>query len=166
MTVRFDREVSLGIKAALAYARRLGADEMGGEHLLVGLSAVPSPAASALTEFGVDAAGMEEAVSRGTHDARLLAGLGIDLAAVQRRAGVSLAARRRARRPRFRTDTRQAIEASLVQSRITGTKRIHSTHLLLGLLDTSVAARELLLALDVDVPKLRRTVVHTLTDGG
>jgi len=72
MSERFDREASLAIKAALSCARRQGALEMGGEHLVVGI----------------------------------------------------------------------------------------------GLLDCSVAARELLLALDVDPMALRRTVLRALADGG
>jgi len=37
MSERFDREASLAIKAALSCARRQGALEMGGEHLVVGI---------------------------------------------------------------------------------------------------------------------------------
>lgn len=166
MNVRFDREARLALKASLACARRLGADEMGGEHVLVGLANIPSRATSMLTELGVEASGLEEAVARGAHDARLLAGLGIDLAAVQRQAGVGLGTRWRTRRPRFRTDARQAIESSLVQGRLDRARRIRPEHLLLGLLDASVAARELLVALGVDVLKLRATIVHALGDGG
>ena len=46
MTERFDREATLALKAGLACARRQGAVEMGGEHLLVGITAVPSRVAS------------------------------------------------------------------------------------------------------------------------
>lgn len=166
MPQRVDREVALALKAAMACARRQGADEAGGEHLLVGLTAVRSRAASTLAELGVDATRLEEAVSRGAHDARLLAGLGIDLAAVQRHVGDRLAIRWRTRRPRFRTDAKHALSLTLQEHRSLGTRRVRAEHLLLGLLGASVAARELLLALDVDVTALRRTLLRSLTDGG
>lgn len=166
MSERFDREASLAIKAALACARRQGALEMGGEHLLVGICEVPSRGASTLAGLGVDAPRLEDAVARGAHDARLLAGLGIDLAEVQRQVGDRLASRWRNRRPGFRTDARRALEASWQEMRALGTRRIRAEHLLLGLLEASVAARELLLALDVDPMALRRTVLRALADGG
>lgn len=76
MSERFDREATLAIKSALTCARRHGALEVGGEHLLVGLTEVPSRAASTLASVGVDPGRVEDAVTRGDHDARLLAGLG------------------------------------------------------------------------------------------
>lgn len=166
MPERFDREASLAVKAALNCARRLGAVEVGGEHLLVGITAVPSRACIILDNLGLDASRLEDAVARGAHDARLLAGLGIDLAAVQRQVGDRLTARWRTRRPRFRTDLKQSIEASRHEMRALGTRRIRVEHLLLGLLGSSVAARELLLALDIDPMALRRTLLRSLTDGG
>lgn len=168
MPRRVDREVSLALKAAMACARRQDAMEIGGEHLLVGLTAVPSRAASTLADFGVDSIRLEDAVARGAHDARLLAGLGIDLAAVQRQVGDRLAIRwrTRTRRPGFRTDAKQAVSVTLQEHRSLGTRRIRAEHLLLGLLGASVAARELLQALDVDVAALRRTLLRSLTDGG
>ena len=166
MPERFDREATLALKAALACARRQGAAEMGGEHLLAGLAAIPSPVASTLSQLGADARRLEDAISRGEHDARLLAGLGIDLAAVQRQLGDRLAIRWRTRRPRFRTDARQAIEAALEERRCLGTRRIRGEHLLLGLLRSSVAARELLLALNIDPMALRRTMLRALAEGG
>lgn len=166
MPERFDREASLALKAAVACARRQGALELGGEHLLVGITAVPSRVASTLAELGVDARRLEDAVSRGEHDARLLAGLGIDLAAVQRQLGDRLTIRWRTPRPRFRTDAKQAIQASLEERRALGTRRIRTEHVLLGLLRSSVAARELLLALDIDPVALRRRILQSLTDGG
>jgi len=166
MSDRFDREASLAVKAGLACARRLGAAEVGGEHLLVGICAVPSPAAATMARLGVEAPRLEEAVSRGAHDARLLAGLGIDLAAVQRQLGDRLTARWRTPRPRFRTDTRQALVASLREKRALGTRRIRGEHLVLGLLESSVAVRELLLALDIDPIQLRRALLGSLSGAG
>jgi len=166
MPERFDREATLAIKAALSCARRQGALEIGGEHLLVGISAVPSRVAATLAGLGVDARRLEDAVSRGAHDARLLAGLGIDLAAVQRQVGDRLAIRWRTSRPRLRSDARMAVEASRQEMRALGTRRIRGEHLLLGLLGSSVAARELLLALDIDPLALRRTVLRALADDG
>ena len=166
MSERFDREASLAIKAAVSCARRLGALELGGEHILVGIASVPSPAAARLAEAWADSRRLEEAVARGEHDARLLAGLGIDLAAVQRQVGDRLTARLRTRRPRFRSDTKSVFEASLQHKRALGTRRIRGEHLVLGLLDSSVAARELLLALDVDPIALRRTLLRALADAG
>ncbi|MDQ4039044.1 MAG: hypothetical protein M3313_12030 [Actinomycetota bacterium] len=164
MARRIDREVALAIKAAMTCARRQGALELGGEHLLVGIAQVPCRAAALLAQLGVDARALEDAVGRGAHDARLLAGLGIDLAAVQRQAGARLSTRWRTRRPRFRADVGQAIDRSRREMRALSTRRLRAEHLLLGLLDTSVAARELLLALDIDPMVLRRTVLRALTD--
>lgn len=182
MPERFDRATSLAIKAALACARRQGADEVGGEHLLVGLievlsgqaqsgavlgrSHVPGRSAAALVQLGIDAGRLEDAVARGAHDARLLAGLGIDLAAVRREVGDRFAVRWRTRRPRLRTDVKQALDGSRHEVRALGTRRIRGEHLLLGLLGSSVAARELLLALDIDPMAVRTTVLQVLTDGG
>lgn len=166
MPDRFDREVSLAIKGALTCARRQGAIELGGEHLLVGVSQVPSRAASMLAQLGANARRLEDAVARGAHDARLLAGLGIDLAAVQRQVGDRLTTRWRVRRPRFRTDAKQAIEASRQEMRALRNRRIRGEHLLLGLLGSSVPARELLLALDVDPIALRGAVLRALADDG
>lgn len=166
MPERFDREAALALKAGMACARRQAALEVGGEHLLVGITEVPGRVATTLAELGVDAGRLEDAVSRGVHDARLLAGLGIDLAAVQREVGDRLAIRWRTRRPRMRTDVKQALEASLVQGRCLGARRIRGEHLLLGLLDASVAARELLLALDIDPTALRRTLLRARSADG
>ncbi len=166
MARRIDRAVALALKAALACARRQGAEEVGGEHLLVALSAMPSRAATTLAELGVDTGALEAAVGRGAHDARLLAGLGIDLAEVQRQVGARLTTRWRTRRPGFRTDARQAISMSMQERQTGRSRRVGPEHLLLGLLSSSVAARELLLAVDVDVDELRRRLVHALADGG
>ena len=76
-----------------------------------------------------------------------------------------MAIRWRTRRPRFRTDARQAIEASL-EERAPGTRRIRMEHLVLGLLRSSVAARELLLALDIDPIALRGRMLQALGEGG
>ncbi|MDQ3733428.1 MAG: hypothetical protein M3400_05405 [Actinomycetota bacterium] len=166
MARRIDREVGFAIKAAMTCARDQGATEIGGEHLLVGIAKVPCPAAALLVELGVDSRRLEDAVGRGAHDARLLAGLGIDLAAVQRQTGGRLHTRWRTRRPRFRVDVGKAIDQSRREMRALGTRRLRVEHVLLGLLDSSVAARELLLALDIDVNELRRRLVHALAQGG
>lgn len=166
MPDRFDREVPLAIRAAMTCARRHGADEVGGEHLLVAITEVPGRASTLLAGHGVDANKLEDAVSRGAHDARLLAGLGIDLAAVHRQVGDRLTIRWRTRRLRFRADAKQALQVSRHDMRALGTRRIRAEHLLLGLLDCSVAARELLLALDADPVALRRTLLRSLAEGG
>lgn len=166
MPERFDRDVSLVVKAALNCARRHGAAQVGGEHLLVGIAEVPSRASSTLDGLGADPSRLADAVSRGAHDARLLAGLGIDLAAVQRQVGNRLSARWITRRPRFRSDVKQALQVSRHEARRLRTRRISGDHLMLGLLSSSVAARELLLALDIDPMDLRQRVLRALIDGG
>ena len=100
----------------------------------------------------------------GAHDARLLAGLGIDLAAVRRQVGNRFAARWWTRRPRLRTDVKQALDSSRHEARALRTRRIRGEHLLLGRLGSSVAARELLLALDIDPLAVRTTVLQVLAD--
>lgn len=166
MADKFDRQIRLAIAATVAYARGQGFEAIGGEHLLVGLARVPSAAATALAQLGVDATRMADAVERDVHGARLLAGLGIDLAEVHRQVGHRLGTRGRVRRTRLRPDVRAAIEASRAARRAYGSRRIRSEHLLLGLLGTSVPAQELLLALDVDVLHLRRLLMHACGQGG
>lgn len=166
MSRRIDREVAQAVRGAMACARRQGAVEMGGEHLLVGIAQVLSRANAVLAALGLDAQRLEDAVGRGAHDARLLAGLGIDLAAVQRQAGPRLSTRWRTRRPRFRADVGMAVEQSRHEMRALGSPRLRAEHLLLGLLACSVATRELLLALDIDPMALRAGVLRALADGG
>jgi len=65
-----------------------------------------------------------------------------------------------------RSDTKSVFEASIQHKRALETRRILGEYLVLGLLDSSVAARALLLALEVDPIALRRTLLRALADAG
>ena len=94
MFERFSQEARDAVVRADHEAADMGAGYIGCEHLLLGLLAMPGPAAGALTAAGLDLAGLRARLP-GTApgaadplDAEALAWLGIDLDAV-RRAGHS-----------------------------------------------------------------------------
>lgn len=159
MTRRFGRSAGLVVHRAVGVAKRHGADGIGGEHLLVGLTEIPGPAALALTAAGAQRERLDAAVAGGVQDARLLAGLGIDLLAVQERMGGRRGLPRiRRRHLPMRADAKRALEHAYERAEAIGDRRIGPEHILLGLLSGSLPAREVLLALDVDADTLRRSL--------
>jgi len=174
-------------------ARTFGHPWLGTEHLLLGVLAQPdAPGVSALTELGItlDAcrAALGQVVGRLVPDADALRTLGIDLAAVRRRAEASFgpgaldhpprpAGRRRllwrrARREpqevtghlRFLPRAKRALERARRDALALGDTQVGVEHVLLGLLDPKGnMAVELLRRLGAESEVVR---VHVLADLG
>jgi ATP-dependent Clp protease ATP-binding subunit ClpA len=165
-------------------AASAGRQEIGCEHLLLGLVAEPGPAASALVVAGLDLAELRAQVPRGATaqadpvDADALASLGIDLDAVRRavdaRFGKGALDRVRApRRTRLRPigETRLTPEAKkslgLALRAAVGLSHRHisSGHLLVGLLDQpGNPALDMLARSEVDSAALRADVLSRMTE--
>ena len=128
-------------------AAALGHDQIGTEHLLLGLAADGGIAAGVLASVGVEHAALRAAVAalpRDGLDAEALASIGIDLDAVRRSVEESfgpgaLAGRRGCRRGRrggyvpFSPRAKRALELALREALGLGDRHIGPEHLLLGL---------------------------------
>jgi ATP-dependent Clp protease ATP-binding subunit ClpA len=155
--------------ASAAAARALGHDFIGTEHLLLGLAGTAGTASDVLREYGVDPARARDETARqrsaddatGGRAARdALSSIGIDVGDIQRRADDTFGpGALDFPRPAWSLPAKQAIQQSLREATDLGRDRIDTGHLLLGILaaDDSAAAT-VLIALDVDVPALRRAV--------
>ena len=150
MFERFTKQARAVVLAAQGAARRLGDDHIGTQHLLLGLLAEDTGvAATVLADLGVITAAVEEELAArrprpgrlGSADAEALQAIGIDLAAIRRRAEETFgtgALERATRRPRGRlplvTPAKRTLEASLRQARALGHNYLGAEHILLGVL--------------------------------
>jgi ATP-dependent Clp protease ATP-binding subunit ClpA len=151
---RFCEDARAAVAAARAEAIRAGREQIGCDHLLLGVLAGGGPGAGALTAAGVTVTGLRERLTRGPGappdplDADALASVGIDLDAVRRAAdatfGPGALDRVSPARPgrtaitggvRVSRDVRQALQRALVAARQLGQHGISSGHLLIGIID-------------------------------
>ena len=179
MFERFSQDARRVVLRARHEAVRAGRDRLGCEHLLLGLLAEPGPAASAMTEAGLELAALRARLLAGGRaepdplDADALASVGIDLDTVRRATdamfgpgALDRAGHGRARRPgrlRVTADAKQALGLALDAAVKLRQKEISGGHLLIGIIDQGDnGALGLLAAFAVDTPGLRADVVSRL----
>ena len=140
MFERFTRDARAVVQAAREEADALAAEQIGCEHLLLGIAAEGGPAARALESAGIGQADLRAQLERsgGALDAGALAAIGIDLDEVRRRIEESfgpgaLGRRRRGRRP-FSPGAKRALELSLREALELGDNHIGTEHILLGVM--------------------------------
>ena len=170
MFERFTKLARTVVVHAQEIARERRSPTIGGEHLLLGLFAVPDGlAATILARLQVDRADVEaDLVRGGPFDAEGLARLGIDLEEVRRQAeetfGPGALDRTRAARGHWRgghipfeRDAKKALELALREAVRLGHGFIGTEHLLLGLLHEG-RVRDVLVARGVGLDGTRALV--------
>lgn len=175
MFERFARGARQAVVDARQEAWRAGQDQIGSEHILVGLLRQPGPAADALAAAGLDLDSLVTRLPRGTGapddlDAGALATLGIDLDAVRRATDASFgpgaldrARRGRARLP-FAADARQSLARAVGHALQLSSPEISSGHLLLGIIDQRHnGALTVLADAGADIPALRADVLRRIS---
>jgi len=170
-------------RGALVHARHeaagAGREQIGCEHLLLGLLAEPGPAAAAMTAAGAELTALRAALPRGGQpdadplDADALASVGIDLDTVRRAADAAFgpgaldrAAPGRARRPgrmRLTADAKNALERALRAAGRLRHRQLSGGHVLIGIIDQGDnGALDLLAAASVDPVALRADLLARL----
>ena len=173
MYEKFDRLAKRAVAGAQDEAMELGHDFIGTEHMLLGLARDPgSGAARALGDCGVtlpearartlrilEEHGLVGHTAQEVKDA--LAGLGIDLGEIQRRADENFGPGRfRFPRPPFTPRARRSLEQSLREAQSLGHEHVGPEHLLLGVLaDDEAVAVAVLSDLGVRREELRTRVL-------
>ena len=175
MFERFGSDARAAVVSARQEAVNARQDHIGCEHLLLGLLAGPGPGREALTEAGLDLAGLRALVPRGDAagpdplDAAALATLGIDLDAVRRAASAAfgqgaldrVTVRRRDKLRltggiRMSAGARKSLELALRAAARDRSGHLSSGHLLIGILDQADnAALDALQAASIDIQALR-----------
>ncbi|HUR85263.1 MAG TPA: Clp protease N-terminal domain-containing protein [Solirubrobacteraceae bacterium] len=153
MLERFTRESRRVVERAQLVARRLGAEQVEPEHLLVALAGgCEGPAALALAEAGLDAGTIENAIEE-------------DLVAMLEVVGVppsvlaSAPPQPRADGPGFSPQVKRALENALREALRRRDRRLGTEHLLLGLLrEPAATLRRILSRLDVEPERLAALV--------
>ena len=153
MFERFGSESKGAVLRALETARRLGAEQVEPEHLLVGLAeGRVDPAARALAEAGLDGPQIERAIEED-----LVAAL--DVVGVPASVVASTPVYPAAKHPDIGVAAREALERSVQAAARRGERRLGTEHLLLGLLDPpAVSLRRVLARLDVEPGRLAALV--------
>lgn len=153
MFERFARESRQAVAGALDTARRQGAEQVEPEHLLLALTeGCTDPAARALAEAGLDAAGVESAIEED-----LVAAL--DVVGVPASVVASTPAYPSPKPPAPGPALKQALELALRAAVRDGDRHIGTEHLLLGLLDPPARSLGRVLArLDVEPERLAALV--------
>jgi|1186.fasta_scaffold569230_1 ATP-dependent Clp protease ATP-binding subunit ClpA len=177
MFERFTSDARNAVVEAQIVARQAGSRSIESRHVLVGLAEGGGRAGAALEAVGVDrdavAARLRAQLSETGLDATALASLGIDLAAVRRRADQvfgegaldrATMKRRRGHIP-FTSDAKKSLELALREAVRAGSSEIHDGHLLLGILRNAGSQAELelsrsLAAAGTDAAALRSAVDH------
>lgn len=159
MFERFAGESRRAVVRAQDVARRLGAERIEPEHLLLALAGHSDPAARAIAEAGLDADAIEQAI-----ELELVASLeavGVPASVVE-----STPALARSDSPRFSIAAKQALERAMRATVARGRRRLGSEHLLLGLLHPSVVGvRRILARLDVEPSRLQALVEVEIAAG-
>ena len=160
MFERFAPDGRRAVAGALDVARRLGAERVEPEHLLLALAGGDrGPAARALAEAGLDRGVIENAIERDLVAALEVVGVSADVVR-------SIPIHPRATDPKFGPGLKQALEQALRQAVRRGERRIGSEHLLLGLLEPpAVSVYRVLGRLDVPVQRLAALLQVELAAG-
>ena len=179
MFERFGQDARRAVVRARHEAASTGQDQIGCEHLLLGLLAEPGPAAAAMTAAGMELTALRAALpgvqpDPDPLDADALASVGIDLDTVRRAADAAFgpgaldrAGRGGARRPgrmRFTAGAKKALERALRAAARLRHRQISGAHLLIGIIDQGDnGALDLLAASAVDAAGLRADLLARLT---
>jgi ATP-dependent Clp protease ATP-binding subunit ClpC len=141
-------------------ARRLGAEQVEPEHLLIALAGGHTdPAARALAEAGLECEQIEQAIEQDLVNA-------LDVVGVPASVVESTPVFPRADKPGFSVPVREALEQSLRTAIRHNARRIGTEHLLLGLLEPpAVAVRRVLATLDVEPERLAALVQVEMAAG-
>ena len=183
MFERFTADARQVVVRAQDEARQLHHGFIGCEHLLLALSGgQDTPAAAALTAFGLQTAELRQRVARfigpvaGSLDAEALAGLGIDLESVRRAAEASFGPGAldhppcrglRAGHIPFTPRAKKSLELALRTAVRRKDREITPGHLLLGVIDQrDNAALQLLQAEGIGSDALREEVWRRMTTAG
>ncbi len=160
MFERFAKESRQAVVRAVEDARRLGADEVGAEHLLLALtSGGVDPAARALAEAGLDAERIERAIEQDLVAA--LAAVGVPAAVVE-----STPAYPGSPKPALSVAVKEALERALRAAISRGDRRLGTEHVLLGLLDPpAVSVKRVLAVLGVEPERLAALVQVEMAAG-
>ena len=166
MFERFAKDARAAVVGAQEVARDTGSRSIDTRHLLLVLAEQPGSAHRALRAVGADLEALATTVRAdlwaGALDGDALAGLGIDLDAVRRRAdavfgpdSLERAGRTPAGHIPFTPDAKKALELALREAIRLKQKRIHTGHLMLGILRADSAGQALLQQAQVDTDALR-----------
>ena len=184
MFERFHQDARRAVVRAHHEVVRAGQDQIGCEHMLLGLLAEPGPAAAAMTAAGLELTALRARLPRGGGaeddplDADALASVGIDLDAVRRatdtvfgpgaldRAGPAASGRARGQgRIRFTAEAKKALELALRAAVRHRHRGISSGHVLIGIIDQGDnGALRMLAASGVDAAALRADVLARLAE--
>lgn len=152
MFERFARESRLAVLRAQDAARRLGAEHVEPEHLLLALAEGNDPAGWALAEVGVRAGDVADAIEQD-----LVATL--EIVGVPPSVVASTPAPPRNDRPPFSQPSKRALEHALREAVRRGDRRMGTEHVLLGILRRPAATVARVLArLEVDPQRLAALV--------
>src|SRR5688572_27774605 len=127
MFERFSKDAQGVVLASLAAAKRLGAENVEPEHLLLGLAEGSTPASRAITEAGLDAAAITAAVEADL--VAMLEVVGVPASVVD-----AMPAAPRVDRPDFGVHAKRALEQALREAARRSERRIGAEHVLLGAL--------------------------------
>jgi len=127
MFERFSRDAQGVVVASLAAAKRLGAETVEPEHLLLGLAAGSTPASRAIAEAGLDGAAIAAAIEADL--VAMLEVVGVPASVVD-----AMPAAPRFDRPGFGVHAKRALEQALREAGRRSERRIGAEHMLLGAL--------------------------------
>lgn len=174
MFERFTVPARQAVVDAQQEARRLRAQRVGTEHLLLALLDRPTPGAAVLTRHGLDRESVTRAVvgyvGDGGLDAGALDAVGIDLGAVRSRVEASFGpgaldgpSQERAGHVRFSPRAKKVLELSLREAIAMKSRSISDGHITLGLLrEGEGLAMKVLADRGVDTVELRAHLVDAL----
>ena len=152
MFERFGKDAQAVVLAALAAAKRLGAENVEPEHLLLGLAEGSTPAARAIAEAGMDAQVITAAIEADL--VAMLEVVGVPASVVD-----AMPAAPRGDRPDFGVHGKRALEQAVRDAVRRNDRRIGSEHVLLGVLHApSPTLTRVLARLDVEPARLAALV--------
>lgn len=166
MFERFTREARAAVIGAQELARDTSSRRIDTRHLAVAILEGTGPAREAFTaDADTVAATLRAALEADGLDRDALASLGIDLEVVERKVDAVFgpgALDRVRQEPRahipFTRDAKKALQLALRETIRLEQKRIHSGHLLLGILRADCPARTLLIESGIDIDALRHSL--------
>lgn len=152
MLERFAADSRRAVERALDCARRLGAEQVEPEHLLLALADDADRAARAMAEAGLDVAAIEAAIEQDL--VATLESVGVPPSVVE-----STPIHPSADHPRFSLAAKHALAQALREAVARGQRRLGTEHVLLGLLDPpAVGLARVLARLDVEPRRLAALV--------
>ena len=152
MFERFSKDAQAVVLASLAAAKRVGAENVEPEHLLLGLAEGATPAARAIAEAGIDAGTIGAAIEADL--VAMLEVVGVPASVVD-----AMPPAPRADRPGFGVHGKGALEQALREAARRNDRRIGAEHVLLGVLHApSPTLTRVLARLDVEPARLAALV--------